>query len=257
MKMKPISYMALAVALATLAACTVAPAPGSTATPLSTSTAHTTGTPPGIPVTGATATAAPPLVSVTSPTNCRTGPSTAYGLVFVVNPGAQYTILGTFTGGNYWIIQNPLGGSCWLWGQNAVVTGNTASLPAFPAPSLVASEPSNEVEPTSPPVIVATLPGNLSNLSASRTCQAGVRGTTPIWIETVTLTWSASSNQNGYNVFKGDSQIATLASTATSFITEVRYLQTVGSPQVDTYRVEAFNSSGTSSRQSVNVVRCP
>ncbi len=258
MHVRRISFAALAALMAAVSACTVAPIGSPTATPnaalTGTATAASTSTPAGVPVTGATATSTPPMVSVTSATNCRTGPSTAYALVLTANPGQEYTILGVFTGGNYWIIQNPLGGSCWLWGQNAVVTGNTASLPAYPAPSLA----SNEIEPAAPTVVViGTVPSGLSNLSGSRTCQSGTRGTSPIWIETVTLTWTASTDQNGYNVFKGNTQIATLASNATSFSTVIRYLKTVGSPMFDTFGVQAFNGFGTSSRPSIDVVRCP
>ncbi len=262
MQVRRIFLLVLAAVLAAaVPACTAAGSTVPTATQGSAPKGATgTNTPaaPGVPVTGGNATSTPPQVRVTSATTCRTGPSTAYALVFVVNPGPEYTILGTYTGGNYWIIQNPLGGTCWLWGQAAVVTGNTAGLPAYPAPSLVASEPANEAEPTSPTaVVIGTLPTTITNLSGSRTCQPGTRNGSAIWIETVTLTWTAGSNQNGLTVFKGNGQIAALASNATSFSTDIRYLQSEGSPLFDTLRVQAFNSAGTSSRPSIDVVRCP
>src|SRR5258708_27289419 len=75
-------------------------------------------------------------VRVTASTNCRTGPSTAYDLVLKMNPGQTVPLVGKDTQDNYWIINNPSGGTCWLWGQYAAVGGKTAALPEFPDPPI-------------------------------------------------------------------------------------------------------------------------
>lgn len=205
-----------------------------------------TGTPAGIPVTGATSTATPsvPQLSVTSPTNCRTGPSAAYDLVFTANPGLEYTIVGQYNRGGYWIILNPVGGTCWLWGQNAVVGGNTAVLPAYPAPPLD--------KPTKVPRLTAP-----SGLSAPRTCTAATNGSTPIWIEGVTLTWNPSNGEIGYRVFRNNLQIVTLPAGSINYYVQLRYARQAGGPSFDAFSVQAFNTSGASPQVSINVNRCP
>src|ERR1700690_4419073 len=61
-----------------------------------------TGTPAGTPTTSLSATPSVPDVSVTSNTNCRTGPSTFFDLVFTLNPGQTETLVGKDTADNYW-----------------------------------------------------------------------------------------------------------------------------------------------------------
>ncbi len=234
MRIRSIAIAVLSALLVATAACDLAVSP--VATP----------TPGGVPVTGGTGTPSMPEVSVTSPTNCRTGPSTAFDLVFTANPGPRYTIIGVYSGGNYWIIDNPAGGVCWLWAQNAVVAGNTAGLPVYPAPT--------QEETEVPPLPKPSAPGNLAQ---SRTCMAGVKNGTSIWIESVTLNWNPSARQTGYHIYKNNSQIANLPAGATAYFIQLRYDQAATGPQFDMFGVEAFNSSGGSPRVSVDVPRCP
>ncbi len=240
MRTKRVVLLALAsVLVAALAACNL------TAIPLATP-GSSTGTPAGVPVTGGTATATPsvPQLRVTSATNCRTGPSAAYDLVFTANPGLEYTIIGQYNRGGYWIVANPVGGTCWLWAQNAVVGGNTAVLPAYPAPPL--NKPGKTNKLTAP-----------SNVSASRTCTAGTDGSTLIWVEGVTLTWNPSNAETGYQVFRNGVQIFSLPAGSIDYYVQLRYARGASGPSFDTFGVQAFNSSDTSSRPSVNVARCP
>ena len=73
-------------------------------------------------------------VTVTTATNCRMGPGTEYEIVLTVNPGMSFEVVGANRSLNYWIIRNPAGGTCWLWGQYAIVTGDTSTLPEYPPP---------------------------------------------------------------------------------------------------------------------------
>lgn len=105
----------------TLAAAT--PIPSSTPFPTDTATLAATSTP------------TVPMVTVSVNTNCRTGPSVIYDLVGGLLVGEQAVVVGKFTPTNYWIINNPdASGTCWLWGQYATVTGNTAGLPEYTQP---------------------------------------------------------------------------------------------------------------------------
>lgn len=100
------------------------PTPTSTPTPIST---------PGVP-----------MVSVSTTTNCRTGPSTDYDIVSSLGVGQMAEVVGKYSGGNYWVIKTPGGGgNCWLWGQYATITGNTDKLPEM-------------IPPTAPPTSVPT-----------------------------------------------------------------------------------------------------
>ncbi len=72
-------------------------------------------------------------VTVSSDTNCRTGPSTDFDVVLTMHPGTTATVIGKNTQTNYWIISNAAGGNCWLWGQYAQVTGDTSSVPDYPS----------------------------------------------------------------------------------------------------------------------------
>ncbi len=223
---------------------TATPSPSPTASPTATAV---------IPITGGTAA---PQVSVISPTNCRTGPSIAYSLVFTATPGISYKVVGTFSGGNYWIINDPFGTTCWLWGQFAMVTGSTTALPTFPAPFLPAPAATQTPKPKA--TAIPTAPGAPSNLSQAHACSSGMTNNgNSIWIETVTITWDAGTGQTGYNVFRNNSEIATLAANATSFFTTLRYNKTLGAPLFDNFSIEAFNDEAAAQRVSIDVPRCP
>ena len=87
-------------------------------------------------------------VSVTTATNCRTGPDINYSLVLTFQPGASAVVVGKYSPANYWIINTPTGGTCWLWGAYATVQGDTSTLPEIAAP---APPPVAAVEPTEEP----------------------------------------------------------------------------------------------------------
>jgi len=76
-----------------------------------------------------------PIVSVSTNTNCRTGPGTIYDIEGVLLVGEQAVVVGKGEFGYYWIIKNPDGfGECWLWSNYATVTGPTDSLTVYTPP---------------------------------------------------------------------------------------------------------------------------
>ena len=89
--------------------------------------------PPTITVTSSPAV---PQVSVSADTNCRTGPSVNYKLIWKANAGTKFVVVGKHSPTNYWIIRLDDGRECWLWGQYATVEGNVSSLAEYNPPAL-------------------------------------------------------------------------------------------------------------------------
>ena len=75
------------------------------------------------------------MVSVSSNTNCRTGPGTIYDIVGALLVGEEAEVVGKGEWGYYWIIENPDGaGECWLWNNYATITGPTDGLAVYTPP---------------------------------------------------------------------------------------------------------------------------
>ena len=100
----------------------------STPTALPQATIEASATPYVPPTITVTSSPAVPLVSVSSETNCRTGPSVNYKLIWKANAGTKFVVVGKHSPTNYWIIRLDDGRECWLWGQYATVEGNVSSL---------------------------------------------------------------------------------------------------------------------------------
>ena len=194
-----------------------------------------------------------PMVSVSSPTNCRTGPSTDYDLVDSLNVGQTAEVVGKYSGGNYWVIKTPSGGgNCWLWGQYATIIGNTDNLPEMIPPP---------VPPTAVPVVsVPAMPKSLG-LSCSSVSTSHKVGQLYIlsaeW--TVNLTWKDNSdNEDGFYVYKDGSTVATLGANSTSYTDQFGVMTLLIQGSNDhTYGVAAYNSSGTSGAKTVDLTSCP
>ena len=108
-------------------------APTLTATP---EPPTSTPTPTSLPPVIFTPTPVVPQISVSVPTNCRSGPGKVYRLVGGLVVGETAQVYGRDPSGMYWYIRNPDSPNnfCWLWGQYATVTGNIAGLPVYTPP---------------------------------------------------------------------------------------------------------------------------
>jgi len=106
------------------------PPPPPTATPAWSETPSLTPSPT------ATFTPAVPMVSVSVDTNCRTGPGKVYDMVGALTTGKSAEVIARDPSGNYWYIRNPNNPAsfCWIWGQYATISGNTAGLPVYTPP---------------------------------------------------------------------------------------------------------------------------
>jgi hypothetical protein len=197
------------------------------------------------------------ILSVRSMTNCRAGPGNAYDLVFSLEPGSGYLVIGKYSSGNFWIIANPAGGACWVSGKNATVAGDTSRLPVYPAPA----KPTNAPSPTStaapaPTSGAGALPAP-GALYASRVCGKGFHGKVPIWVEDVLLTWQPSVGQSGYRITSDNQPLTPVPGDATTDHIQFAYNRSDNSQAADTFGVQAFNDSGSSAVTTVSVPRCP
>jgi len=123
--------------------------------------------PTDTPTLALTSTSTVPTVRVSVDTNCRTGPGIVYDRVGGLLVGEEAVVVGKYSVTNYWIINNPdAAGTCWLWGEYATVTGNTAGLPEYTAPPTptptytltpsITPTPSNTPTPSSTPTVTNT-----------------------------------------------------------------------------------------------------
>ena len=97
----------------------------------------------------------PVTVTVSVATNCRSGPGQSFASLYGMPVGQVAKVIAKNTTTGYWIIEIPgqNGQTCWLWGQYATVTGDTATLTNVVTPTSVATK-----KPTATTTITATVP---------------------------------------------------------------------------------------------------
>ncbi len=106
-----------------------------------------------------------PMVSVSTDTNCRTGPGNVYDRVGGLLVGETVEVLGICAGCDYYIIDNPDdSGTCWLWGRYATVTGDLSLVPQMTPPPT----PTPTEEPTEE-LYINLVPGSTS-FNTTPTC---------------------------------------------------------------------------------------
>ena len=203
-------------------------------------------------------------VSVTSDTNCRTGPSQDFDRVFVAHPSQSFKVVGKNTSTNYWIITDPSGGTCWLWGQYAILTGDPSTLPEYPKPAQPNPGPTKTPKPTKTPQQSASAtpaaPAAPGGMAYERTCEMYIAsdGFTPKWSEAISLTWQDNAtNETGYRLYKNGSPLPVLPPDSTAYHITERYNTGTGGTLFIAFKVEAFNNYGTSDPTGLDVPKCP
>ena len=103
---------------------------------LSTNTPEFTFTPSLSSTETYTLTPAVPMVTVSVNINCRTGPTTAYDLLGVLQVGEHAEVVGRSSLSDSIIIRLPSNTAitCWLWTKYATVSGDISGLPLIPIP---------------------------------------------------------------------------------------------------------------------------
>ena len=176
-----------------------------------------------------------PMLTVREQTNCRTGPGQDYEIVFTYLPNKKLVILGRYDIENYWLVKSDESptGQCWLWGEFVEVTGSYWVVSSVTAPPTATRPPPNA--PTFQSWdFLCTFNGINTDIN-------------------VTLKWSdKSNNETGYRVFRDGGLVADLPADSTSHADKVA----VNAGQSASYRVEAYNPTGTASTSTISI-SCP
>jgi len=208
---------------------------------------QTPGPPTQTPPPALTNTPTVPQVTVSSASNCRTGPYIYYDLLWTMQPGMTAEVVGKHTPSNTWIVKYP-NGQCWLYGAYATVSGNLASLPDFPQP----------------PTPTASKPAAPDNFKASTSCTPGQLLFTNLHVE---LSWTdLATNEEGYRVFRNDQLLFTLSANSTGVEDDTTIggfflIVTPGGPTATPnpgvkYSIRAFNGNGNSEGREL-YAKCP
>lgn len=96
-------------------------------------------------------------ITVSTATNCRTGPGQNFSIVYGMPVSQVAEVVGKNTKSGYWIIKIPgkNGQTCWLWGQYAVVNGDTSTLKEVVTPTTLAAAVTPTATFTPPPGAIA------------------------------------------------------------------------------------------------------
>ena len=216
----PLDNHAATIVALTLNAPSSTPTPENT--PLPTSTLAVTGTPtPTI-----TPTYSVPLLTVNEPTNCRTGPGQSYDILFTLLAGTSVEIVGRYPTNNYWTVKvQGLDEPCWIWGEYSTASGSYWTVPSV----------------TPPATATASLPAARSISNWEYTCGFGN--------VTVNLEWNdRAENESGYRIYRNEERVTELAPNSSA------YSEVIGieAGETLTYRIEVFNSTGTSSSSTIS-----
>lgn len=91
-----------------------------------------------LPTVAPTGTPVPdePMLHVTENTNCRAGPSPAYGVEGYVTTAMTLPVRGINEGRSWWWVQNPTYPeyNCWVWQYTSVIEGDTSNIPVYRDP---------------------------------------------------------------------------------------------------------------------------
>ena len=161
--------------------------------------------------------------TVNSAANCRKGPGVGFLLVTSFQPGKTLVVDGQNPEKTWVQVQIPASGmTCWANISLGSLSGSISSLPVLAVPAF----------PEAP-----------ASFTDSSTCEAGQ--------QTVTLSWAASPNASGYNLYRKEKLLATLDALANS------YDDTPPSGNGFVYSIEAFNEYGVSARVATTALSCP
>ena len=158
-------------------------------------------------------------VTVSTATNCRTGPGQNFNIVYGMPVGQVAKVVAKNSYSGYWIIEIPgqNGKTCWLWGQYAVINGDTSTLNEVVTPTSPAPTKTNTPKPTA--TITATtapaFPNAPSGLTGNISCTAGP-GASQTTVNG-NMSWvDNSNNEILYSVSVYGVSSKTLAANATS-----------------------------------------
>jgi len=189
-----------------------------------------------------------PTVTVSTDTNCRTGPNINYDLVMIFKVDASAEVIATYP--NYWVIKyaGGNGATCWLWDMYATVIGDTSQLPLATPPPL---------PPTPTPAPSAPKSPRIKDIS--KTCEDATQpgDLFPSWKITVVIKWEdRSENEEGFNIYRDGSLLHTTDKNETEY-TDVFTNTLVLQGSKITYGLQSYNNEGKSNIKEETIDYCP
>ncbi|HUI90151.1 MAG TPA: hypothetical protein VLX61_15640 [Anaerolineales bacterium] len=181
-----------------------------------------------------TPTFATPLLYINDDTQCRTGTSPNFQSVAALSRGTTVELVGKDTLQSAWLIKAPTSADvCWVLAGDGSPSGDYESLPE------VTPQPSAQNAPP-PPLDKGSI---IANFACSYPGSSGESITT-------ILSWFAPKYVNGYRIFRGDTQIADLPASTTTY-QDTTVIVPAGSV---TYGISVYNDVGESSQTKITVV---
>lgn len=198
-------------------------------------------------------------VTVTTATNCRLGPGQNFSIVYGMPIGQVAKVVAKNSYSGYWIIEIPgkTGQNCWLWGQYAVINGDTSTLkevvtPTSPAPTKT-NTPVPTITPT--PTTAVTFPNPPSGLTANISCAAGPGGTQTTVNGNISWTDNSTNEQVFVSSVNGVSSHTLGAnSTSDSFSTAMETSALQAAAPGQQFTVSVYACSGNTSGTCGNIV---
>ena len=198
-------------------------------------------------------------VTVTTATNCRTGPGQNFKIVYGMPIGQVAKVVAKNSYSGYWIIEIPgqTGQNCWLWGQYAVINGDTSTLKEVVTPTSPAPTKTNTPTPTATATATTgvVFPNAPSGLTASISCAAGPGGTQTTvsgnisWVDNSTNEQVFVSSVNGVS-----SHTLGANSTSDSFSTAMETSAVQSAAPGQQFTVSVYACSGNTAGTCGNIV---
>ena len=230
-------------------------------------------------------------IMVVTAAECRAGPGSSYTVIFTTGAGQTFKLVGQNKAADYWIVESPAGGVCWLRRQDAEVHGDPELLPEYPLPTATAAllaetpSPTKAIEtpkptkatktpkPSPTPTLTFTatigvpytpgVPNFPTYFTASKSCTSTYVAADKYWIEKVELTWQDNAdNETGYRIYIAGKGFQpglgdTLGPNVTNYQFEEQYLDwTLQSQPYESFWVAAFNNVGESIRMGLVLDKC-
>jgi len=197
-------------------------------------------------------------VTVTTATNCRTGPGQNFKIVYGMPVGQVAKVVAKNSYSGYWIIEIPgqAGQNCWLWGQYAVINGDTSTLKEVVTPTSPAPTKTNTPLPTAtytntvPPAAPVINPP--SSVGGTLSCTNLGNGN---YQYDMLVTWVDNSNNETFFNITTNSPSGTLYA-VTANNTQINISETLAANTSLSITVTASNGSNTSTGSTISVT-CP
>lgn len=184
-------------------------------------------------------------MTVSRPTNCRTGPGKSYEIVGTLLTDEKAVVYGRDPSNDYWYIRNPDPGPeyCWVWGEYATFSGPQLSLPMLTPPAT----------PTSTPTLIPNLSYKIKG--------GGMASCSGAWWVNMTITSESTYTFKSIkiemqditkNVFRALAQNGFTSSTGCNNLTYVESIPKEGSAMVSSPRFD-YNLRDSTLRATITI----